>query len=487
MTGSASIDLGTLLTDEPPVNDAPLIVCDAELDAPLHYIFESDGAESWIEAIGAGRQLAALPNQLSAVLPAGSVILQADSGRIIALVPDSAEPGWKARLARISPGMTGIVTLSLGVMRLTTRQVFGGLYRAPETVIGIPGMTVHQARVNRYYHVESPSTVPPADRIAARRHFGEAVGLVSHLARRACDERTLVPFYECLPLVERCGACRIRPAEPGASGKPLCGICRRKREAAGKIAKSHWTAVIGIRLPNADHMLLDQRTPGDYKRMATTIAEAWHYAVFEAEKCGAGVKVLWQSGGAAWLIAPATEALAAAKALCHAFVAARVPGNSSLCVGIALGEYGARTLYTAAHMTVADALADSARSGNPGAIRVRLVNTAGIYEAVPDTDGLRYTTDTLDRLHAAARNLATHHFPMDAFSELPDVLIRQTAQAAALYFDHTRTRLDDRARRLLDPLIGDFGAAWGAGTARYFRAMADVFGVQALMQQAMNS
>ncbi|MHB8625561.1 MAG: hypothetical protein ACYDBJ_08475 [Aggregatilineales bacterium] len=487
MIGSVSVGLGTLLTDQPPESDVPLIVCDAELDAPLHYIFESDGVESWTEAIGAGRQLAALPNQLSAALPTGSVILQADSGRIVALVPDSAEPGWTARLARILPEMTGIVTLGLGVMRLTTRQIFGGLYRAPENVIGIPGMTVHQARVNRYYHVESPSTVPPADRIAARRHFGEAVGLVNHLARRACEERTLVPFYECLPLVERCTGCRVRPAEPAPSSKPLCGICRRKREAAGKIAKSHWAAVIGVRLPNADRLLLDQRTPGAYKRMATTIAEAWHYALFEAEKCGAGVKVLWQSGGAAWLIAPATEALAAAKALCRVFAAARVPGNPSLCVGIALGEYGARTLYTVAHATVADALADSARSGNPGAIRVRLVHTSGLYEVGPDTDGLRYTTDTLDRLHAAATNLATHHFPIDAFSELPDLLTRQTAQAAALYFDHTRTRLDDRARRLLDPLIGDFGAAWGAGTARYFRAMADVFGVQALIQQAMNS
>jgi hypothetical protein len=344
-------------------------------------------------------------------------------------------------------------------------------------------MTVHQARVNRYYHVESPSTVPPADRIAARRHFGEAVQLVRHLARRAHEERLLVPFYECLPLVERCASCRTRPAESGVLGKPLCGICRRKREAVRTTEKTRWVAVIGARLPNADR--LDQRTPGAYQRKASAIAEAWQSALFAAEKRGVGVKIVWQSGDMAWLIAPAAEALPAAKELCQVFAATHITENPLLCVGIALGEFGARALYTAARGAVADALADMARSGSPGAIRVRLLNASRVYESVPDTDGLRYTPDTLNRLHTAAQTLAVRHFPIDAFSDLPDILAQQTAQAAALYFEHSRTRLDDPARRLLDPLIDDFGTAWGGGTARFFHAMADVLGVQALMQQAI--
>ncbi len=487
MTTSASIDLAALLAEKAPLSNLPLVLCDAELDTPLGYIFESDGAESWIEAVGAGKQLATLPGKLSAALPTGSVTLQSDTGRLVALVPDSGELAWTTRLAQIPPHTTGVTTLSVGVMRLTSRQVFGGLYHAPENVIGIPGMTVHQARVNRYYHVESPSTVPPADRVAARRHFGEAIRLVRHLAKRAHEERALVPFYECLPVVERCISCRTRPAEPGLPDKALCGICRRKHEAAGKRGNARWTAVITIRLPHTNKLLLEQRTPGSYQRMATTITEAWRYAVFEAKKRSVSLETLWQSSGTAWLIAPAAEALAAVQALCTALAAAHLPPNmAAVCVGIALGECGARTLYRVAEMAMADALSDMAKSGSASAIRLRLVNESSVYQPGASGDDLRYSLEALGRLNTAAHNLATRHFPLDAFSELPDILARQTAQAA-LYFEHTRARLDERAQRLLDPLLSEFSAAWGAGTARYFHAIADVFGLQALMQQAIYS
>lgn len=497
MTAPALSDLGVLLTDGLPLSDAPLIICDAELNAPLRYVFESDGEvgnilESWIEAIGASRQLAGLPNQISAALPPGSVILQADGGRVLALVPASAASGWMARLSRLPPDVTGIVTLSVGSVRVTVRQIFEGLYRSPENVIGIPGMTVHQSRVNRYYHVESQSTVPPPDRITARRHFGEVVGLVRHLAKRAHEEQLPIPFYECLPVVERCVACQSRPAEPGPSNRPLCGICQRKRQAAGPLDRVRWAAVIGVRLPITDtfversfRLLLNQQTPGAYQRMAEAIAEGWHYALFETEKCGPGVKVAWQSDTEAWLVAPATEALPSARTLCRALAASKIVESGSLCVGIALGDAGARTVHAIAQAALSDAVADAERSGNPGVVRIRLVDEFSAYETVPDTNGLRYSLDTLDRLHTAATDLAVQHFPTDAFSELPDVLVRQTAQAAALYFDHSRTRLDDRARRLLDPIASNFGSIWGTGTARFFRAMADVFGLQALMQQAM--
>src|SRR5262245_59203021 len=100
MTGPAQIDLGALLTDNnPPANDAPLRLCCAELDAPLRYIFESDGergaeSNSWIEAIGAGKQVAALPNKMRSALPPGSVILHADSRQFTALVSDAVDSGW---------------------------------------------------------------------------------------------------------------------------------------------------------------------------------------------------------------------------------------------------------------------------------------------------------------------------------------------------------------------------------------------------------
>jgi len=65
-------DLRTLLDlDSPPSEDGSLTLCILEPNDPTAYTFES---ASWVEAIGAGRQLATLIDQLCKALPPGSVL-----------------------------------------------------------------------------------------------------------------------------------------------------------------------------------------------------------------------------------------------------------------------------------------------------------------------------------------------------------------------------------------------------------------------------
>ncbi len=448
------IDLQTLFYDDnPPLTDDPITLFAAEVDDPYQYLFESD---VWAETIGAGRQLLTLAEKLRVALPTGE-LLHADAGRILTLMADPSSD-LLSRVARVPPELTGVVTLSAITYPLTVRGVFRGLYRAPLTVIGIPGVNNYQTRINRYYGLDSPSSVPSADAIAARRHFGEVVALSRILIGRARESRLIVPFYECLPFAERCRSCRVRPSERLIEDIPICGICRRKRTAVSGSAATAPPALIMLRVPARDRILEDQPTPAAYRRTATLLSEAIGRALTAG---GSSSQILWLSGADALLAVPAGESMAvAARILGHFATSLRghFQGAAVLHAGIVAGVGTPRRSFAA----VQGALTDAIRAGSE--IGLRTGDARGTD--LPSETTL-YAVDDLARLGQTARQFAAAHFPADVFADLSGQIARGTA---SLYFAYGRARLDGEARRLIDSLERE----WGRETLRFYRALSDI-------------
>ncbi len=484
------LDLRALIDSEtPPANnqpDDPLILCILEPDEALAYVFES---ASWVESIGASKQLAALIDRLCKTLPPGSAILSADSSRIVAFIPAGAyesHSGWQSALVRIAPEITSVATLSIGVLPLTVHHVFGGLYRTPSAVIGIPGMNVHQMRVNRYYGLDSGSTIPPPDRIAARRHFGEVLALARHLTGRSRENRLIFPFYDCLPPVIRCTSCRTRPAEHKAGNELLCGVCARKRMAAGDpagAAEMRRGAILSVFVPGIDTLLNGQRSPAAYRRLALKISETWQKALLAAERPEARLILLTKSSSEVWLLVPAGEGTSTAARLCQTLAAANLPGSTAVCVGLAFGTGGAQAVYKSGRRALTEAIGAWQRTPTASAISLRMADRLD-FPGDSTAEGLSYTPETLEHLSAAVRTLRTGHFPAERFADLPVQLARQTA---SLYYSHILNRLESSTRHTLDPIVGQYAALWGKDTPRFFHALADTFALLTFLAENKQS
>src|SRR5258707_14960017 len=199
-------------------------------------------------------------------------MLHSIGGRRLALCHDETlAQRWAEAIERAIAAETDIVTVSSALLTLTPQQIIGGLYRAPRSVIGVPGMNDYQERINKYYGLDSPSTVPKDDAVVKRRHFGEVVALMRMLLARSAEGREVVPFYEALPFSERCESCRVRPAETLDNG-PVCGVCQHKRREvqAGKIERA---GIVHLSAVGLEKVLEAQRTPAAYRKVCVEMAE----------------------------------------------------------------------------------------------------------------------------------------------------------------------------------------------------------------------
>src|SRR5689334_9716646 len=165
--------LAPLLHGDPPTADAPITLLAVEIDQPLGYVFES---ERWDEIQGAAKRMARAGDKMRAVLAADGYnkddLLHSSGGSLLAVCHDETMARrWALAVERAVAAETDIVTASTAVRTFTSQQIIGGLYRAPRSVIGVPGMNDYQERINKYYGLDSPSTVPKDDAVAKRRHF----------------------------------------------------------------------------------------------------------------------------------------------------------------------------------------------------------------------------------------------------------------------------------------------------------------------------
>ena len=352
-------------------------------------------------------------------------------------------------------------------MRLSVDQLFHGLYSAPTRVIGIPGMTDHQQRINRYYGVENPSTLPTAERVAARRCFAEALSLVLADRQRAADNRLIFPFVECLPLCVQCAICAMRPAE--VSGKrdeePLCAICAtRRQQSDARQPIPTRQALIAVSTPAVERHLLNQPTPAAYQQASAQIDQTWVQAIREAEKRQA--HLLWRTDSTAWLICPPNSVLQVTARLCTALGSALPASAGQIAASVAFSDQSgdnARLLSDIAHPDH-----DSATDGDA---TIRLVSSDARYRS--DSDRLHYSTETLERLAEAAARLNG-----DLWRDLPVGTLRHLSglgslQATALAYEQFRAQLTAEQRQSLDELIRPLERTWGIATARFFQALGD--------------
>ncbi len=443
--------LGPLWRGEQPTVDLPVTLFAAEFDHPLDYIFES---ERWDGISGASRRLARAGDKLRTILANDGYVvgdlLHNSPGSIFALCHDEGmAQRWAAAIERAVAQETDIVTVSTVVQTLTVSQLTRGLYRMPHSVIGVPGVNDYQERINRYYGLASPSTVPSADAIAQRRHFGEVVALVHGLLRRASESRQILPFYEALPFVERCASCGKRPAERLDADKfPICGVCLRKRSEAISPALQH-AGVIWLEAVGLQQLLERQRSVSSYQRLCVELNETLHKAI------PAGVVVLSAGSGCMALLASAAQVLEAAiEALesitTHYSLKAPVAFAASVALSAALGNYRALTALaqeSAAHVrrTV---------DGTASVLDIRLLDHPFDRFRKP------YSLDEAQQLIAGISLIREAKLADDLFPDLPAQASRGTA---GLYYTFERSKLPQSAQQTLQRLerLWDMGAVPG--------------------------
>ena len=432
--------LGPVLRGEIPqaLDSMPITLFAARLDQPLRYVFESD---RWDEIYGASRRLSRAGDKLRSVLAADGYtaddVLHASGDGITALCHDRAlAERWSDAIERAVAAETDLVTVSTAVHTLTLQQVIGGLYRAPRTVLGVPGFNDYQERINRYYGLSSASTVPTDEAIAQRRHFGEVAALLHSLLTRAAASRQIVPFYEALPFAESCASCRTRPAETLNDG-PVCGVCLRKRkepQSTSQIGLNEPIALIRIEAVGFERKLEDQRSPSAYHRLSVEVNDLLR----AASKARSGITSLALGGGWAVLVLQAGTALDAALAILGIVADNKQPFAVVIALGTAPGQF--RVLHDLAeksvsHMRRIDATALDIRVNQPGQPFDRFRKP--------------FTVDEAQQLMAGAAILRQTPLPPDSFSQLAEQVAHGNA---GLYYTFERSKLSSAHQQTLDRL-----------------------------------
>ncbi|MCC7446705.1 MAG: hypothetical protein IT324_04775 [Anaerolineae bacterium] len=463
--------LGPLLRGERPTSSMPLALFAVQIDHPLRYLFESD---RWDEVSGASKRLTRANEKMRAVLAADGYttddLLHADGGSLLALVHDqTVAERWSHAIQRAVALETDIVTVSTLAHPVTTDQLLNGLYRAPRAVIGVPGVSDYQQRINRYYGLDSPSTIPKEDTIAQRRHFGEVIALVHSLLIRAQESRQIVPFYESLAFAERCVSCGLRPAERLADD-PICGVCLRKREETS--ADKHLpeaAALVWIEAVAFERLLEQQRAPLAYHRLYTAINEALHLAV----PGRLGTTILASGGG--WLLfaVPAAHALDAATSALEAVVlhyGLKPPTAFITAVALADALNQWRALADLVRHTLVPLRQASA--GGECLLDVRLLGRDRAFDRFRKP----YTVGEARRLTAGLTVLHEAPLPGDVFPQLPEQIARGNA---GLYYTLERAKLSSAEQDTLRRLE----RAWDAGSTpgpRFYTLLADALALARL-------
>ncbi len=470
--------LRPLLRGEQPAVDAALTLFAAELDQPLDYLFESD---RWDEVSGAAQRLANAGEALRAVLEKDGYgpddVFHTDGGSVLALVHDRAiAERWVEAVERAVALATDLVTVSTLVLPVTTQQIVGGLYRAPRTVIGVPGVNDYQERINRYYGLDSPSTVPKEDAISQRRHFGEVVALAHSLLLRARESRQIVPFYEALPFAVRCASCRTRPAERlDTANTPVCGVCLRKRtvsRTASRAADLGRPALLWLEAVGLDRLLEQQRSVEAYRRVCREIGETLDLAI----PSRVGATVLASGGGWMLLALPSGAALGAATSALEAIaVHYNMRPPTPIIVAAALGTEPDqfRALYDLLRQITAG-LRRAADSGS-------CVLDVHILERDRPFGRFRkpYTVDEARRLVTGVALLKEQALPDQALSDLAEQAARGSA---GLYYTFERSRLSGAGQDLLKRLerTWDVGSVGSGPGPRFYTMLSDALALAKL-------
>jgi len=432
--------LGPLLRGETPqLSDSiPVTLFAARLDQPLRYLFESD---RWDEIYGASRRLIRAGDKLRSILAADGYtpddLLHAGGDSIFALCHDRAlAERWADSIERAVAAETDILTVSTAVHTLTLQQVIGGLYRAPRTVLGVPGFNDYQERINRYYGLSSASTVPTDEAIAQRRHFGEVATLLHGLLTRAAESRQIVPFYEALPFAERCSSCHIRTAETLNDG-PVCGVCLRKRkepQPTSQIEPDKNLALVRLEAVGFERALEDKRSLAAYRHLSVEINDL----LKAASKARPGVISLGVGGGWAILITQAGTALDVALAILGVVTGHKLPLAVVVEVGSAPGQF--RTLYDLAEQAVSymrriEATALDIRVNQPGQPFDRFRKP--------------FTVDEAQQLMSGVSILRQAPLPPGSFAQLAEQITRGNT---GLYYTFERSKLSSTHQQTLDRL-----------------------------------
>jgi hypothetical protein len=444
--------LGPLLRGEQLTADFPITLFAAQLDHPLDYVLETD---RWDEVYGSSRRLARAADKMQKVLTADGLttddLLLSDPSNIVALCNDpSTAKRWTEAIERAVAAETDLVTVSSVIHPLTTRQITGGLYRAPRSVIGVPGMSDYQERINRYYGLDSKSTVPRDEQVAQRRHFGEVVALLHGLLARSRETRQVVPFYEALPFAERCASCRIRPAEriDNPLDGPVCGVCHRKRKepAPGKLDRA---ALLWIEAVGLDTLLEDQRSPAAYRHLCREVNDTLR----TASRAKPGTTLLAAGNGWIVLVAPGTTALETASAVLdsissHYGMKLLLPFIAAVALGTEPDQF--RLL----HRLMDQLIAKMHRTVEGPACWLDIACLNQPFDRFRKP----FNPDDTRQLIAGVQILREAKLPTDAFGELPE----QTARGnAGLYYTLERSKLSQAQQQALQRLERTWDAAPG--------------------------
>jgi len=170
----------------------------ADTDRTQDYVFESNRLP---EIRGASIHLDALNRWAGELIEReGGEVVFAGGGSLLALVPQTKADELIIQIETRYPSETGTATITAAWRPVTVDMLAKGY---PDN---------------------------------AHAPFGSLMEWAGNWLRREKDSRIHTPWVESLPYVERCVSCRIRPANPEASfeDRPLCSICRRKREYASR-------------------------------------------------------------------------------------------------------------------------------------------------------------------------------------------------------------------------------------------------------------
>jgi hypothetical protein len=436
-----------------PRDGAPLTLLALEADDPLTYVFEVDHARS---VSGAFHVLSSLFAQLKK--NTHGELLHADDGRLLALYRTQAEAERAALDAhRLAAEHTRTLTLTSVIEELPARMLTEGRFPAPTRVVGVPGVSPYQARINRYYGLDSPYTVPTSAQLATRQHFGQVIDWLRPRLEQERHRRDVFPFHELIGFAEPCPLCRIRPAEA-----QYCGVCAR-RSALG--SDTPVGAFILTHLYGFEKQLSERRTPHDYAKLYAQVQTAYQRSL------DASGLIALQCSGEQAILTGEVSGLPLALSLFASTYANEQKGQKdvplpALYLGVGLGAASPVTLWKAAQTALSAVL----RSAEPSRIALQVLGQeTPLPVAFYPADGLLALQNFVEKLRAA-------RFPADVYTELGLNIARGTA---SLYYGYGRMRLEPGLLRVLDGLETE----WGRESARYFRALYDALTLARLVTE----
>jgi hypothetical protein len=397
-------------------------------------------------------------------------LLHSTGVEFLAACPDDATARrWCEAIERAVASETDLVTVSSAIQPFTYAQLIGGLYRAPRVVIGVPGMTDYQERINRYYGLESPSTVPKDDAVLERRHFGEVITLMDNLLQRSREARQIVPFYDSLPFSVRCASCGKRPAESiDSNDHPCCGVCQRKRNNGQINNAMDQIGFVTLEFVGFDRLRTQQRTISNYRRLCLELTDVLRRAVDPKENKQSLVTIL--SDGLGWIMiaVPVSSALETATTALErigAHYGLKLPASVSAVVILAPTMAESRAAYTLSQQTLAHM---RRMSESPTcSLDVRLTGQPFDRFRKP------YTLDESRQLISGIKFLREIKLPATAFAELPEQIARGSA---GLYYTFESAKLGNLYKQSLQRLEREWDVGASPGP-RYFSMFAAALAV----------